>query len=62
VAERIVPTPKEYRQQAQACLRLAREAKEPYVRSALAELARELSRKAIPHSLRRRLARRPRAR
>ncbi len=56
-----LPTPKEYRQQAQACLRLAREAKEAYVRTALVELARELSRKALPMS-RRRLARRPRER
>ena len=56
-----MPTPKEYRQQAQACLRLAREAKEAYVRTALVELARELSRKAMP-MLRPRLARRARER
>jgi len=52
-----VPTPKEYRQQAQACLRLAREAKEVYVRTALVELARELRRKAMPDYRRRWLAR-----
>jgi hypothetical protein len=57
-----LPTPKEYRQQAQACLRLAREAKEAYVRTALVELARELSRKAMPDYRRSALARRLRGR
>jgi hypothetical protein len=41
-----MPTPKELRSQAEACLELARTTKEYYARNALADLARRLTREA----------------
>jgi hypothetical protein len=37
-----MPTPKEYRQQAEDCMNLASEAEELYVRTALIEMAADL--------------------
>jgi len=41
-----VPTVQEYRRRAQQCLQLAKEAREPYVKEALTELAEEFSKAA----------------
>ena len=41
-----MPTAQEYRYQAEECMELAKEAREPYVQSALLELATEFIEKA----------------
>ena len=38
-----MPTPREYRQQAEDCMHLAREAEELYVRTALIEMAADFT-------------------